>query len=198
VVNQLHPDITMLVNGNGPFGTGHFIPMMASAGQSGLRTGQITFIFSMNPNSSLNGCFAMGVDIKRMGGGGMTSFVPHFVVVKRMGEEQEGPGMQTGFLGTFPTGLICGVVCNGCFEQPPPPTPTPPPTATPTPTATVAPTPTPEPTPTPTPAPMPIKCDTICFRSSTYFLLRLDFLPSGSILIGGVNLNNPVSILRNK
>jgi len=45
---------------------------------------------------------------------------------------------------------------------------------------------------------MPIKCDTICFRSSTYFLLRLDFLPSGSILIGGVNLNNPVSVLRNK
>ncbi|MCI0661087.1 MAG: hypothetical protein L0220_08435, partial [Acidobacteria bacterium] len=68
----------------------------------------------------------------------------------------------------------------------------------PTPTATVAPTQTPSPTPTPTPAPMPIKCDTICFRNSTYFLLRLDFLPNGSILIGGVNLNNPVSIQRSK
>lgn len=72
LVNQIHPDITMLVNGNGPYGAGHFIAMMGSAGASGLRTGQITFIFSMNPNSSLNGCFAMGVDIKRMGGSGMT------------------------------------------------------------------------------------------------------------------------------
>jgi hypothetical protein len=45
---------------------------------------------------------------------------------------------------------------------------------------------------------MPVKCDTICFRNSTYFLLRLDLLPNGSILIGGVNLNNPISIQRNK
>ena len=45
---------------------------------------------------------------------------------------------------------------------------------------------------------MPMKCDTICFRTSTYFLLRLDYLPGGSILIGGANLNNPVSILKSK
>src|SRR5262249_2491501 len=161
VVNQLHKDITMLLNGNGPYGASTFIPMMASAGPNGLRTGQITFIFSMNPLSALNGCFSMGVDIKRMGGGGMTSFVPHFVVVKPGGDEQEGQGMKGGALGPFPPGLIGGVVCNGSFEQPPPPTPTPPPMVAPT--ATPEPTPPREPTPPPPPPPMPIKCDTICF-----------------------------------
>lgn len=45
---------------------------------------------------------------------------------------------------------------------------------------------------------MPIKCDTICYRDSSFFLLRLDYLPNGSILIGGVNFNNPVSIQRSK
>jgi hypothetical protein len=45
---------------------------------------------------------------------------------------------------------------------------------------------------------MPIKCDTICYRPPSYLLLRLDYLPNGSILIGGVNLNNPVSIQRSK
>jgi hypothetical protein len=43
-----------------------------------------------------------------------------------------------------------------------------------------------------------MKCDTICFHNSTYFLLRLDYLPGGSIIVGGSNLNNPVSILRSK
>ncbi|MCI0745877.1 MAG: hypothetical protein L0Y58_10770, partial [Verrucomicrobia subdivision 3 bacterium] len=128
VLNQLHPDITLLVNGNGPFGAGYFIPMLGAAGASGSRSGQITLIFSMNPNSPLNGCFQAGVDIKRMGGNGMTSFVPQFVVVKRMGATQEGTGMESGGQGTFATGLPCGVVCNGCFLQPTPqttPTPTP-------------------------------------------------------------------------
>lgn len=46
---------------------------------------------------------------------------------------------------------------------------------------------------------MPFKCDTICFRSPESYLLRINnFLPNGSILIGGVNLNNPVSIQRSR
>lgn len=43
-----------------------------------------------------------------------------------------------------------------------------------------------------------MKCDTICFRDPIYFQLRLNYLPGGSILIGGFNLNNPVSIQRSK
>jgi len=45
---------------------------------------------------------------------------------------------------------------------------------------------------------MPLKCDTICFRSPTYWSFYLNSLPNGSILIGGINFNNPVSIQRNK
>ncbi|MBS1788129.1 MAG: HYR domain-containing protein [Acidobacteria bacterium] len=37
------------------------------------------------------------------------------------------------------------------------------------------------------------KCDTICFRSPQYYLLNLGSLPRGSVLIGGVNNNQPVS-----
>src|SRR5262249_44692131 len=37
------------------------------------------------------------------------------------------------------------------------------------------------------------KCDAICFRSPQFYLLNLDSLPSGPILIGGVNSNVPVS-----
>src|SRR5262249_33752958 len=126
-----------------------------------------------------------------------TSFVPEYVVVKRMGDIKEGTGMESGGNGTYPTGLPCGVVCNACFLQPTP-SPTPTPVITPTPTPTPPATPLPDQTPTPTMPPMPIKCDTICFRSAMYFQLRLDYLPNGSILIGGVNLNNPVSIQRSK
>ncbi|MEP7341536.1 MAG: SdrD B-like domain-containing protein [Acidobacteriota bacterium] len=37
------------------------------------------------------------------------------------------------------------------------------------------------------------KCDTICFRSPNYYLLNLNRLPGGTVLIGGVNNNQPVS-----
>ncbi|MGE0885993.1 MAG: SdrD B-like domain-containing protein [Blastocatellales bacterium] len=37
------------------------------------------------------------------------------------------------------------------------------------------------------------KCDTICFRSPQYYLLNLHRLPGGTVLIGGVNGNLPVS-----
>ncbi|MGH9800675.1 MAG: hypothetical protein ACRD82_09945, partial [Blastocatellia bacterium] len=120
VVNQIHPRISLLVGNNGPFGAGFFIPLMVPAGPAGLRTQNITLIFSTDPASSLNGCFQLGVDIKRVGGQGMTSVAIDYVVVKRMGDEQEGSGIQTGGIGQYPSGPICGVICNGCFLQPTP------------------------------------------------------------------------------
>lgn len=36
------------------------------------------------------------------------------------------------------------------------------------------------------------KCDTICFRSPQYYLLNLNSLPGGTVLIGGTNGNQPV------
>ncbi|MFN0109055.1 MAG: hypothetical protein ACKVZH_09420 [Blastocatellia bacterium] len=206
VLNQVHPRVSLLVGGNGPVGGGHFIPLMIPAGPAGLRTQALTMIFSTDEASPLNGCFQLGVDIKRVGGQGMTSVAIDSIVVKRMGDEQEGSGVITGGIGMYPTGPVCGVICNGCFLQPTPtptpttPTPTPTPT-TPTPTPTTpTPTPTPTtPTPTPTPPPMPFKCDTICFRSADYWRLApVTRWPNGAILIGGVNFNNPVSIKRNE
>lgn len=52
----------------------------------------------------------------------------------------------------------------------------------------------PQSTPTPTPMSKSAKCDTICFRSPQYYLLNLGSLPRGTVLIGGVNNNQPVSI----
>lgn len=37
-------------------------------------------------------------------------------------------------------------------------------------------------------------CQTICFQAPQYYLLNMSRLPSGSIIIGGVNFNQPVSI----
>jgi hypothetical protein len=43
----------------------------------------------------------------------------------------------------------------------------------------------------------PVKCDTICFRPPTQCQLFLNCLPSGTIIIGGVNFNKPISIRTN-
>jgi hypothetical protein len=191
ILNQLHPDITLFVSASGPFGVGGFIPLLSPAGSAGVRTPQLTMIFSMDPYSGLNGCFEMGVDIKRVGGDGMTSFVPTGVVAMRMGNEVEGTSLQRFERGIYPTGLICDLICNGCFPQPAP-------SPTPTPKPSPSPSPSPSPTVTPTPPPMPMKCDTICFHSPSYYVVRTDKLPNGSILIGGVNFNVPLNIQRNK
>lgn len=39
-----------------------------------------------------------------------------------------------------------------------------------------------------------LSCQTTCFQSATYYTININRLPSGSIIIGGVNFGNPVSI----
>jgi hypothetical protein len=39
-----------------------------------------------------------------------------------------------------------------------------------------------------------LNCRTVCFRSPAYYLFNINRLPRGSVLIGGVNFNVPVSI----
>lgn len=219
VVNQLNSFISLYWNSNGPHGVGSYIPMPMPAGHAGNRTLPMNLIFSMDPGSVLNGCYQLGVDIKRVGGAGSTSFIPSGIIVKRMGEEKQDLSLNCTTMGTFPTGRICDQVCSGCSVLPQvtptptpsatptpsvTPTPTPTPSVTPTPTPSITPTPTPTVTPTisptltPTPPPMPFKCDTLCYRTPTYYLLNINSLPSGSILIGGVNNNALVSIQRSK
>ena len=45
---------------------------------------------------------------------------------------------------------------------------------------------------------MPFKCDTVCYRSIQYYLLFGLNRVNGSVLVGGVNFNNYISIQRNK
>lgn len=40
-------------------------------------------------------------------------------------------------------------------------------------------------------------CQAVCFQSPTYYVLNMSRLPSGSVLIAGVNFNQPVSIQDN-
>lgn len=42
-----------------------------------------------------------------------------------------------------------------------------------------------------------VKCDTLCWRSTTYFLSPFASFPGGTVLISGVNNNVPVSIQQN-
>ncbi|MFN0109056.1 MAG: SdrD B-like domain-containing protein [Blastocatellia bacterium] len=39
-----------------------------------------------------------------------------------------------------------------------------------------------------------VKCDTLCWRSTQHWLSNYRYLPGGTVLISGVNANNPVSI----
>lgn len=39
-----------------------------------------------------------------------------------------------------------------------------------------------------------IKCDTICWRATQFFLTNIRYLPGGTVLISGVNANNPIGI----
>lgn len=41
---------------------------------------------------------------------------------------------------------------------------------------------------------MPVKCDTICWRPTQFFLTNIRYLPGGTVLISGVNANNPIGI----
>ena len=123
----------------------------------------------MASNSTVMGCFELGVDIKRGAGTGTTSVVFSDVVVNRnekAGDRAGAPakGLLVGLTGFFPTGVKCDAVCPPC-----------PPSGG---------------------GGGPVKCETICFGSPLFF--RNSFsrgtLPDGLILIPGANFNNLVSV----
>lgn len=176
-LTQLHPDL-MLFTGN-RFATGPMVKQGAliayvfSAGESGMRTDLLTFAWPMMGFSELQGCYSLGTEIVRGDNVGTTSVVFTDIVVIRnrvAGDENNpGAGLLRNLRGGFPTGFPCKAEC---------PFP-------------------PEPLPTP-PVPNPGggaggECNTICYRSPLYFKLNIDRLPRGTVLIGGVNSNQPVS-----
>ncbi|MBI1764183.1 MAG: carboxypeptidase regulatory-like domain-containing protein [Acidobacteria bacterium] len=120
VINSVNPFVSLYVSGNG-LSPGYFIPSLLSLGNAGIFTPPITIIFSMDRRTPLDGCFQLGIDLKRTGGAGMLSFVPLQTVVKRLPNTvADGTGMQTGGLGVYPTGKPCGAVCTPCNQLPPP------------------------------------------------------------------------------
>ncbi len=126
-LTQSHKDVSVLW-GPGRRPIGSVFPLSIPAGSSGKRTPTLAFALSMTPSSPLNGCFQLGIEIKRGAGAGKTSVVFSYVQVKRMETPDDhvmsiSTGIFSGSLGWYPTGKICDVVCNGCVTIPqnPPP-----------------------------------------------------------------------------
>lgn len=178
-VTQLHKDLMLFVNNRYATGPalmkGAFIAYAASAGESGSRTDLITLAWPMGGFSVLQGCFRVGVEIQRGDTFGTTSVVVTDFVVNRNvapGDENvRGVGLLRNIPGGFPTGLPCKAECPFPGQEPPlPPLP-----------------------PVPNPGGQGGECNTICYRSPQYYKLNINSLPRGTVIIGGVNYNRPIS-----
>lgn len=176
-VSELHPQLMMYVNNryaNGPmWKKGAYISFAAAAGLSGLRIDLLTLSWPMHYFSELQGCFRIGVEIARGDGQGTTSVVVTDIVVNRNatpGDENNlGVGLLKQMTGGYPSGLPCKKECP--FPTDPIPDP-----------------------PVPNPQqPTSEVCSAICYRSPLYFRLNIDRLPHGTVIIGGMNFNRPIS-----
>lgn len=183
-VTQLHPHLMLYVGNR--FATGPMVKQgasvayMTTAGESGMRTDLLTFSWPMMGFSELQGCYRLGMEIERGDFSGSTSVVFTDIVVIRnrvAGDENNpGAGLLRNLRGGFPTGLPCKAECPFPPEPPNPPLP---------------------------PAPNPgggagDECNAICYRSPQYFKLNMNHLPRGTVVIAGVNGNNPVSTTNTK
>lgn len=176
-LTRMHQDLMLYVDdryATGPMvKEGSLIAFGASAGESGLRTNLLTFSWPMKGFSPLQGCYRIGVEIARADNFGTTSVVFTDIVVNRnrvTGDENNaGAGLLRRLRGGFPTGLPCKAECPFPAEPPTPQIPN-----------------------------IGIggtgdECNAICYRSPQYFKLNIDRLPHGTVVIGGVNFNRPVS-----
>jgi hypothetical protein len=176
IISRLHPDLMLFVNNRKAMGPslheGDFIPLSRAAGAGGFRTDLITIAWPMSGQSPLQGCFRVGVEIARGDNEGQTSVVFTDIVVNRNrtpgDDNNPGLGLLARLTGGYPSGLPCSPECP--FPETPDPN-----------------------VPNPNPPGNGDECNAICFRSPQYFLLNLDRLPLGAVLVGGVNFNRPVS-----
>lgn len=176
-VTYLHKDLMLFVNDRYATGPalmqGAFIAYAAAAGESGQRTDLLTLAWPMHGFSVLQGCFRVGVEILRGDNFGTTSVVVTDIVVNRNrapGDENlTGVGLLKSVRGGFPTGFPCKADCPFPNQEPPRPG---------------------EPNPG---GGQGGECNTICYRSPQYFKLNINSLPRGTVIVGGVNFNRPVS-----
>jgi hypothetical protein len=176
-VSELHPHLMMYVNNrfaNGPmWQRGTYIPFSAAAGASGDRTDLLTISWPMHHFSELQGCFRVGIEIARGNGQGSTTVVVTDIVVNRNAtpgdENNPGTGLLRRMTGGYPTGIPCKSECPFPEDRVPDP-------------------------PTPNPGqPTGDTCNAICYRSPMYFRLNIDKLPLGTVIVGGMNFNRPIS-----
>jgi hypothetical protein len=176
VVSALHKDLMMFVDNRMAMGpsvkSGDFIQFSQPAGSYGYRTGLITLAWPMGVFSELQGCFRIGVEITRGANDGTTSIAFTDIVVNRNpapgDENNSGLGLLRQLTGGYPTGFPCKADCP--FPELPDPT-----------------------TPNPSGPGAGEDCNAICFRSPQYFRLNLNRLPHGTVLVGGMNYNRPIS-----
>ncbi len=175
-ITELHPHLMLFVNSRlatGPsYHEGGFIQFTQLAGVNGYRTDLITLAWPMGFFSPLQGCFRVGVEIARGDNPGTTSIVFTDIVVNRNrapgDEDNPGAGLLARLTGGYPTGFPCKPECP--FPNFPDPN-----------------------LPNPGGPGSSADCNAICFRSPQYFRLNLDRLPQGTVLVGGMNFNRPIS-----
>ncbi len=122
VLNSVSPWLSLRANGSSnSVSVGRFFPVV-SPGPGGFQyTTPFVMVFAPDSRSPFNGCFQFAVELKRAGGNGMLAFVPLQSIVKRMDDTVgEGPNLDNGSQGTFPTAKPCQTVCQPCNDQPPP------------------------------------------------------------------------------
>ena len=171
-LTRLNPQASLFFNnrvavGAGRLSVGAFIPFNIAIEGDLQRTELLTLELRGVPVSQLERCAQLALDITRSSGGGTTAFVFTDITVNRIN--------RFGDTSTDGRGLLQGL--TGGF-----------PTDIPCPAVCA---------PCPFVVP-PVRtggdCRSMCFRSADYYFLHPDQLPTGTVLIGGVNFNVPVNI----
>jgi hypothetical protein len=170
-LTQLHQHASLFLNnrlaiGAGRLAIGARIPYGIAIEGGALRTEQLTLELRGVPESQLETCAQLALDIMRSDTSGATSFCFTDITVNRVHRfadtANDGQGLLQGLMGGFPTDIPCAAVCAPCAFVPPPMA--------------------------------SMSCRSICFHPPEHFLQHPDQLPVGTVLIGGVNFNLPIDI----
>ncbi|NOT62765.1 MAG: hypothetical protein HOP19_21360, partial [Acidobacteria bacterium] len=111
VLNSVSPALSLRTSSSSSQPAGAFFPVLAPGPGGFQYTYPFTMVFAMNSLSPFNGCFQLGIELKRAGGNGMLAFVPLQSIVKRIERDSDGE---------YPTGKPCDTICPPCNDMPPP------------------------------------------------------------------------------
>lgn len=114
-LSDLHPHLKLFVDNRFALGPdtkkGALLPFVDEAGPRGKHTGLLTFALPLDSESPLQGCFQLGIEIKRAQGAGTSSVVVSDIVVNRSkvadDENNPGEGLLGKLTGGYPSGSPC-------------------------------------------------------------------------------------------